>query len=166
MENSKWKSLGYILLGECQIRSTNQVGEAIRYDSRKGFVGLSRRASQFCVYSVNFGTSARLEDFRESSSLPLILGVNGKILTICKDSHRVRVEDIPPDGPPTNAILRYFRGKLGRNTVSFSPVDFPDYWLRHSNSRIIVCNLLYILRTTSSSTLLILGPVSMRTHLL
>jgi hypothetical protein len=121
--------------------SLNQIGESIRVEPKVDVLRLARRGSAFEII-VHFDTSNQLTDFRQLPTLRVSLECDGLYLGIDAASRRAKL--FQPDcggNIPAEAILNYHRRKFDGLSASFAFVfNGEELWLRHSNSKLRVCN--------------------------
>ena len=127
-------------LGCCVIQSLNQIGEKLKYVNKDDRFVLSRKGSQFNLYSYREQDDDLLDDFRKSDVFLVTLQVDGKYLSFDeKTGSAVGIEIEPESRIPRNAIFRYVKQKFDALSVSICTLyDDKERWLRHNNSKLRV----------------------------
>lgn len=132
-------------LGVVRISSLNQVGENVKYDIRTKSLVLSRAGSTFDLL-VHIDTKEGLFDFRDAPVLTVSFRLNNQYLSIDLETRKaVLAEPINRNEIPRSAIFQYQRRKFDRSSASVAYLyDNQELWLRHSNSKLRVCELVSV----------------------
>ena len=127
------------ILGSIRIYSLNQIGESVRYDTKRRCFMLGKHGSEFILVS-HTNPANGLNDFREQHAMEVSLLVNGKYLAVDLASREaVLVDPMASGDAPSNAVFRYQRKKFDRFSASISHVGAEgELWFRHCNSKLRV----------------------------
>lgn len=125
-----------IVLGRVTIESVNQIGEKIRRDKKTEGFALGKRGSVFTLHAIT-DSDRELSDFREMTSIPVRIEVEGRYLTCDPITKKAVASEI---GSPTSGNSLYIvKRKFSGTSTSICYVDNGvESWLRHSNSRLRV----------------------------
>lgn len=128
--------MGYTPLGRVTIESVNQIGERVRFVPKSNGFTLGKRGSIFILYAL-IESDPTLPDFRELSSIPVCVEVEGRYLKWDPVSGRAVASEGRPDSQraPLHLVKRKFSGS---STSICCSCEGMEKWLRHSNSRLRV----------------------------
>ena len=126
-----------ILLGRVTIESVNQIGERIKFNPKTGGFILAKRGSVFSLHA-RVDRTTQLADFRGMSSIPISIEVEGRYLA-CDPVSGKAVMVLQNDSC-SNTQLCFVKRKYSGSSTSISYTgEGTERWLRHSNSRLRVC---------------------------
>lgn len=125
-----------IVLGRVTIESVNQIGERIRSDKKTDGFTLGKRGSVFTLHAIT-DSERELSDFREMTSIPVRIEVEGRYLT-CDPVTKKAVSSMNDSATSGNFLYIVKRKFSGTSTSICCVINGAESWLRHSNSRLRV----------------------------
>jgi hypothetical protein len=128
-----------VFLGSVLIRSINQIGQSIKWDSRTSSFVLSRKGTVFDLYT----PETIQDDFRQRENLQVLLKIGNSYLAL--DPFDSSATSANMNDRTSQSTLYYCKRKFDSISVSFRvESEGVSLWLRHSNSKLRVCR--YILK--------------------